>query len=661
MPRIDQPYCGAGIIVACLFCQSLANAAAQFEDTTQAAGVSHAGPTAGASWGDVNGDGWPDLWVGNHSFEKAAPRLYVNNGDGTFTNRSHIVDVPDDADLHGAAWADFDDDGDQDLIVQAGGGGGQGASANVLLINDGGYLRDRAREMGVDDPAARGRTPLWIDANNDGKLDLLLSNMPRPDGQGSTQLLLQHNGRFEPLHPPVDFAPTPRSFWAQAFYVFGNLLDYRAQSTFGAIRLSDQFAQVGDVDSDGLTELIAYGNPTYIYDLNGQQPELKTTSLLGTLKQVGDIAMADFDGNLSIDFYVARSRDASPDIVQPDSHTLRAHLLAANNSSSQKIAFSSRAALTIEIVDPWEITDKLPPVFIGAARKSPETLKFQVDPEDPALAGVPQHTAGTAEILLEYDNQAGIWTVHNWAGRINIEIHSAGGPLTNLQPINFTPRKGDVPDRLLLQNHGSFETIAVSADDRFKANCSSVVAEDFDNDMDVDVYLACAEPAANAPNVLLENLGAGEFRPVTGTFGARGTDLGRSDVVTTVDYDSDGFIDLFVTNGRRSRPFSDNGPYQLFRNMGNGNHWLQVDLQGVLSNRAGIGATVRIFAGGRWQIRQQTGGIHSFAQNQTRLHFGLAEHEIIEQIEVSWPSGRKQVLQQIEADQILKIVEPDSL
>ena len=82
-----------------------------FEDVSQTAGTFHFGETWGASWGDLNGDGLPDLFAGNH---RQKPAMYRNNGNGTFTN---IVDQVDSSgtwtnnpifDLHGAAWTDFD-------------------------------------------------------------------------------------------------------------------------------------------------------------------------------------------------------------------------------------------------------------------------------------------------------------------------------------------------------------------------------------------------------------------------------------------------------------------------------------------------------------------------------------------------------------------------
>ena len=78
---------------------------------------------------------------------------------------------------------------------------------------------------------------------------------------------------------------------------------------------------------------------------------------------------------------------------------------------------------------------------------------------------------------------------------------------------------------------------------------------------------------------------------VSAAGGAIGTQLGRSDVVAAADYDRDGFLDLFVTNGADpTSPFVADGPHQLFRNQGNSNYWLEIDLEGVTSNRDGIGS-----------------------------------------------------------------------
>ena len=212
---------------------------------------------------------------------------------------------------------------------------------------------------------------------------------------------------------------------------------------------------------------------------------------------------------------------------------------------------------------------------------------------------------------------------------------------------------------MLLQQNDGFVEKTLVGEAGAHTSCYYVGAGDFDNDMDVDLYLTCTGPVANLPNRLLENDGKGNFLLVPDAGGATGSQHGRGDVVAIADYDRDGFLDLFVANGRDpTSPFTADGPHQLFRNQGNDNNWLEIDLEGAVSNRDGIGSRVELTVAGIIQIREQTGGMHRITQNHQRVHFGLGKHRRVDQITVKWPSGIVQRLNDIEANQILHITEP---
>jgi len=190
-------------------------------------------------------------------------------------------------------------------------------------------------------------------------------------------------------------------------------------------------------------------------------------------------------------------------------------------------------------------------------------------------------------------------------------------------------------------------------------SCRSGVAGDFDNDMDLDLYLVCSHwgikgegKEENLANIFYENIGDAKFIKIPNAGGAKGTNLGDGQSVTVADYDNDGFLDLFITNGNEIP-----GPNQLFQNNGNSNHWIEIDLIGTSSNRDGIGSFVIITSGNVTQIREQSGGMHTYSQNHQRIHFGLGNNTMVDSILVNWPSGNIDEIKNISADQILQIIE----
>ena len=126
----------------------------------------------GQAWGDANGDGWLDLYLTDH----AGPNvLYVNSGFGSFTiaSSSDALGLPE-VPSAGAVFADYDNDGDQDLYVTNRG-------PNVLFRNDGiGGFVDVTATAGVGDPG-KGSTASWGDFDRDGLLDLYVANWLHDD------------------------------------------------------------------------------------------------------------------------------------------------------------------------------------------------------------------------------------------------------------------------------------------------------------------------------------------------------------------------------------------------------------------------------------------------------------------------------------------------
>jgi len=176
---------------------------------------------------------------------------------------------------------------------------------------------------------------------------------------------------------------------------------------------------------------------------------------------------------------------------------------------------------------------------------------------------------------------------------------------------------------------------------------------DYDNDGFLDLFSA---NDGGQNNALYHNNGDGTFTKIT--TGSLVNDGGNSAGCAWADYDNDGFLDLFVANWQGSRPNF------LYRNNGNTNHWLNVKCVGTASNRAGIGAKVRVRATIRtadtWQLREISGGT-GFGQTSLLAHFGLGDAVTADTVRIEWPSGAIQELHGVSVNQTLTIVEPPKL
>ncbi|HJR45087.1 MAG TPA: CRTAC1 family protein [Actinomycetota bacterium] len=168
---------------------------------------------------------------------------------------------------------------------------------------------------------------------------------------------------------------------------------------------------------------------------------------------------------------------------------------------------------------------------------------------------------------------------------------------------------------------------------------------DVDNDTDLDLFVvqgaAAKRPApnlVNRPDFLVLNTREG-FKKLEGE-SFRGPKVGNGDAVSAADYDRDGRIDLFTTNGL----FYYRGPNALLHNRSAAGNWLGLDLDGTAKNPMGFGAEVIVRIGDRTIHRQVTDQANYRSQNEPGyVHVGL-DDAIAVQIEVRWPNGERDCL-----------------
>ncbi|MFO0952276.1 MAG: FG-GAP-like repeat-containing protein [Isosphaeraceae bacterium] len=267
-----------------------------FEDVTVAAGVAGPVATQGAAWGDYDNDGWVDLYVpGEYDTERPdirnRDRLYHNNRDGTFTDVADRAGVRNERFGKGSDWGDFDDDGDLDLYVSNLG------QPNRLYRNNGdGTFTDVAAELKVSEPIHSFACWFW-DYDNDGRLDLFVA----PYAGTLSQIVKSY------LNMPTD-GERPRLFHNE-----GPGKPFRDVTVAAGLDrvLIPMGSNFGDVDNDGYLDMyLGTGRPPYMYlvpnvlyrNVGGTRFEDVTTSTgTGHLQKGHGVAMADWDQDGDVD------------------------------------------------------------------------------------------------------------------------------------------------------------------------------------------------------------------------------------------------------------------------------------------------------------------------------------------------------------------------
>ena len=155
-------------------------------------------------------------------------------------------------------------------------------------------------------------------------------------------------------------------------------------------------------------------------------------------------------------------------------------------------------------------------------------------------------------------------------------------------------------------------------------------------------------------NQVFSNLRDGTFREIGPSLGEGLAIVKSSRGAALLDWDRDGDLDIAVSNL--------DDPVDLLRNdLPAGPNYLQVDLRGHESNRDGVGARITIACANSRQMQELRAGSSYLSNSQRIIHFGLGKDSIVETVEIVWPSGRKQTLENIRANQKILVDEERGL
>ncbi|MGA2255220.1 MAG: CRTAC1 family protein [Thermoguttaceae bacterium] len=430
---------------------------------------------------------------------------------------------------------------------------------------------------------------------------------------------------------------------------------------------------VADYDNDGYQDLYLsnYGE-NILYHNNGDGTFTDVARKAGVTRghRVGAGAcFLDYDNDGHLDLFAAnyvkfseenrvvKTISGFPVYSDPTSDLPETHSLFHNNGDgtftdvSEKSGIAARPSYGMGVTVADYDNDGYPDIFV-ANDASPNVL-FHNDRQgkfkDVALlAGVACDIDGRANANMGVDSAD-----YNNTGLLSFYVTSYQNQLALL----FKNRgRGLFDDVTLPSGAGSGTRPYVTW------GCGFV---DFDNDGHRDLFIVCGHLQDNVEmyddttayrcrNIVLRNMGNGKFVNVTDQCGdvAKIKMSGRG--VAFEDLDNDGRIDVVILN-------SNDKPTILRNESVTGNHWIQVRLRGVKTNRDGVGARVYVVAGDLKQMDEVHSGRGYQSHWGTRLHFGLAKNQRVERIEVHWPrSGVVDILEDVPADQSLTIVEGSS-
>jgi hypothetical protein len=431
-------------------------------------------------------------------------------------------------------------------------------------------------------------------------------------------------------------------------------------------------AVVADYDNDGQPDLyVSNFGPKVLYHNNGNGTFTDVTRQAGVAdgdKVGAGACFLDIEGDGLLDLYVANylkfnyqahtlyMRQGFPEYVSPKLYPPEQHTLFRNNGDGTFADVSAEAGIAqlpgygMGIVAADYDNDGHTDIFVlnDASRNYFWKNDGRGHFEEVALAigaaynGNGESMASMGVDCADYDNDG-------WLDFFQTSYQRE-------TPVLFRNLANGVLDDVTVKAN-----VAAGSLRYVKWGCGFV---DFDNDGHRDLFVACghlqdfidrydSSTSYHAPNVVLRNMGDGTFVNVSDRCGDGLKVKLSSRGAVFDDLDNDGDVDVVVLNSRREPTILRNMYYEV----GGRNHWLQIQLRGVKTNRDGVGAHVRVAAGGLVQIDEVHSGRGYQGHFGSRLSFGLGQHDRVDRIEVRWLGGGVDVLESVAADQLLTIHE----
>jgi len=546
----------------------------------------------GLAAADVDNDGLVDLFFVN---QVGGNQLWRNTGHGKFENISAAAGIAlEDKVCVGASFGDIDNDGLPDLFVTT------VRMGNVLFKNlGGGKFQDITSMAGVG-YAGHSSGAVFFDFNGDGLLDLFVCNVGNytTDEKGAGGYYIASRDAFRRYRNPAFNEPS---------ILYQNLGGGKFKDVSKEMRLQHTGwsgdASFCDVNGDGRPDLyvLSMSGDDKFYENQGGHAFAEKTAAYFPKTPWGamGIKFCDFNNDGWIDLFVT------------DMHSDMTTLQTKAGEKEFRPTFAKAKS------EQWCSVEWSPEAFRNATNSIFGNAFYQ------------NHGNGK---FVEVSDKVGAETYWPWG--ISVADLNADG----YEDVFVTAGMG-YPVR-----YGINSILLNDAGKKF---------------VDSEFVLGAEPPKDNRIEkvyFVLDCDGADKGHPIArgrkGLASVMGSTSSRSSVA--FDIDGDGDVDL-VTND-----FNDH-PRVLISNLSEKKpvHFLKIKLAGTTSNRDGLGATVKVHAGARAYTRYHDGKSGYLSQSLMPLYFGLAEAPTADSIEVTWPSGKKQIVsERIPANSLMTITEP---
>jgi enediyne biosynthesis protein E4 len=535
----------------------------------------------------------------------------------------------------------------------------QASSFLVLVAAITAPIFDLKRPLGLDFVLQNSPTPkkylietmpggvALLDYNNDGLLDIFFVN----GGHVSS-----------PARYPDNFERHDPRYWNRLYRQNedGTFTDVTVQA--GLADAGDgnygMGVAVGDYDNDGYPDLYvtSYGRNT-LYHNNGDGTFTNVTAKAGVAGGGWSVSAGffDYDNDGKVDLFVTRYMDWDTQHSKDCGGSFHTYCPPGEFPRTTNLLYHNRGDGTFE-----DMSERS-----GIAGKKGHGLGVAfADYDGDGFTDIYVANDGMQQYLF-HNNGNGTFTevgIEQGAG-----LSVDGGPLSGMGVVFQDYDNDGLPDVVVTtlprqtyavfhnDGHGVFSDKGLQTGIRMMSGVTSgwgMGLEDFDNDGQKDLFITQGHVLDNVEQIdpslkyleptLLAMNHAGRFERVQ----SGSDDLVAGRGAAFGDLNNDGWMDV-VTSVLGSHP-------QIFLNRGGSAHWLTITLRGTRSNRDGLGARVKV--NGQTRFATTAGSYES--ANDKRVHFGLGDTKKAN-IEVLWPSGTRQSLNDIQVDQILEIREPE--